>query len=154
MKTFAALILWSASLAACAQAPLGGPPHGPGAPSPEALATIPGLTAAQQAEVRKILVERRDAHEAVATKSRAEHDAAAKKDRSEHERIDEQSAERLRKLLGDDGFRAFAQWQLEHRPGEAGHMPGRPGAPRHGAHPSDGDKVAAAPERDDDDTDD
>ncbi len=155
-KTIAALILWSASLAACAQAPMGGPPHGPGAPSPEALATIPNLSAAQQTELRKILVERRDAHESVETKARVERDALAKKDRSEHERIDEQSAERLRKLLGDDGYRQFAEWQLAHHGGGPGRGPGSgpPGSPRRGPHPAGGDKVAAAVDAAGDDADD
>src|SRR5262249_26999316 len=108
MKLFAALILSAAALGADAQPmPHEGPPRGPGAPSPEALATIPDLTAALQSELRKLLIERRDEHEAAAAKSRAERDALAKKDRAEHERIDEQSADRLRKLLGDDGYRRF-----------------------------------------------
>ncbi len=145
MKMIAALILCSASLAAYAQAPMGGPPHAHGLPSAEALATVPNLTAAQQIEVRKILVERRDAHEAAAAKSRAERDAMAKKDRAEHERIDDQSSDRLRKLLGDDGFRQFAEWQMTHRPGPGGaeHGPGMPGGPRHGPHQPGAGKGAA-----------
>lgn len=156
MKIIAALILCTASLAANAQAPMGGPPHPPGLPSAEALATIPNLTAAQQIEVRKILVERRDAHEAVAAKSRAERDALAKKDRGEHERIDDQSSDRLRKLLGDDGYRQFAEWQLAHRPGPGGgeHGPGGQDGPRHGPYPQGAGKVAAMPGAPTDDLDD
>jgi hypothetical protein len=146
MKTIAALILWSWTLAACAQAPMGGSPRPPGPPSPEALATVPNLTATQQTELRKILIERRDAHEAIEAKSRAEHEAVAKKDRGEHERIDEQSADRLRKLLGDDGFRQFAQWRLEHHGGGSGPAPGPRDAPRHGAHPPGAGKVSALPD--------
>lgn len=147
MKLMAALILCSASLAAYAQAPMGGPPPPRGLPSAEALATVPNLTAAQQIEVRKILVERRDAHEAAAAKSRAERDALGRKDRAEHERIDDQSTDRLRKLLGDDGFRQFAEWQLAHRPAPGGgeHGPGEPGGPRHGPHPPGAGKVGAMP---------
>jgi hypothetical protein len=156
-RAIAILILWSATLAAAAQPPpAGAPPHPPGPSSPEALATIPDLTAMQQTELRKILLDRRDAHEAVESKSRAEHDALAKKDRSEHERIDEAGAERLRKLLGDDGFRQFAQWQFAHHPGggEPGAGPQGPhGAPRHGPHPASG-KVALGPDTDIDQDDD
>src|ERR1700752_4352298 len=123
----ATLILSAIGVGAVAQSMPGAPgPHPPpmsGPFSPEALATIPDLTAVQQTELRKILVERRDAHEATAAKSRAEHDALAKKDRAEHERIDDENATRLRKLLGDDGYRRFAEWELAH------HGPGRgPGA--------------------------
>jgi len=155
MKMIAALILYSASLAAHAQAPMGGPPHPPGLPSAEALATVPNLTAAQQIEVRKILLERRDAHEAAAAKSRAERDGLAKKDRAEHERIDDQSTDRLRKLLGDDGFRQFAEWQLAHRSGPGGpeRGPGMPDGPRHGPH-QPGGKVATMPGATSDDRDD
>jgi hypothetical protein len=151
MKTLAALILWTASLAASAQAPMGGPPRPPGPPSSEALATVPNLTATQQSELRKILIEQRDAHEAVEAKSRAEYEAAAKKDRGEHERIEEQTADRLRKLLGDDAFRQFAQWQLEHHPGGSGPAPGPRDAPRRGEHAPGAGKVAALPDATSDD---
>jgi hypothetical protein len=143
MKSLCALILWSLTSAAFAQAPFG-PHHPPGPPSPEALATIPNLTPAQQIELRRILLDERDAHEAIASKARAEREARAKKDRGEHERVDEQGAERLRKLLGDDGFRQFAEWQFAHR-GGPGHAPGEgpgPDANRRGAHRPGADKVA------------
>lgn len=150
MKSFAALILWSTAIAASAQGmPPGGPPHPHRVPSPEALATIPNLTAAQQVEVHKILLDSRDAHEAVATKARAERDALMKKTRAEHERIEEQSAERLRKLLGDDGFRQFAEWQLAHRPGRGrGFGRGGPGGhgPHRGPHPPGPDRTETMPD--------
>lgn len=98
-------------------------PPGPPGPSPtprlEELATISGLSAAQQVEVHKILIERRDAHEALATKQRAELDALRTKGRNEHERIDEQSAERLRKQLGEEAYGRFAAWQIGHHRGIA-----------------------------------
>jgi len=88
--------------------PMPPPGDGPmgGVPSPEMLALIPGLTVAQQIEVRKILIARRDAS-----------DALRDKERIEHERVDDQSAERLRKLLGEDGYRTFAQSTSPHGPG-------------------------------------
>ena len=153
MKSIAALILWSVALGVGAQPAPGGPPHAPGAPSPEALATIPNLSAAQQVELRRILIERRDAHDMQAAKTRGEREALARKDRGEHERIDEQSAERLRKLLGDDGYKAFAEWQMAHRGPPHGPAPGPgmgPGGPRHGPR-GPGDKVAFGPPGADDD---
>ena len=114
------------------------PPPMAGPLSPEALATIPDLTSTQQTELRKILIERRDAHEAVAAKSRAEREVQAKKDRTEHERIDDESAVRLRKLLGDDGYSRFAEWQLAHRgPGGPGPGPRGPDS-RRGPHANGG----------------
>ena len=147
-KILAALLLSGLAATAVAQGmPPGGPPHGPGMVSPELLATIPGLTAAQQADLRKLLVERRDAHEAVGAKSRAERDALRKKDRAEHERIDSESAERERKLLGDDGYRRFAEWQLMHH----GPPHGPWGGPMHGRPPAPGEakKTALVPTPDD-----
>jgi len=105
----------------------GAPPPGPQGPlSPEALATVPDLNAAQQIEVRKILLQRRDAHDTLRAKELAEREAARARSRTEHERIDDESSARLRKLLGDDGYRNLAQWLLP-RGREAG--PGRPHAP-------------------------
>ena len=133
-KMLAALLLsGSAATAVAQEMPPAGRPHGPGMVSPELLATIPDLTTVQQADLRKLLLERRDAHEAVEAKSRAERDALRKKDRAEHERIDSESAERVRKMLGDDGYRRFAEWQLSHHgpphgPGD-GPMRGRPPGP-------------------------
>jgi hypothetical protein len=97
------------------------PPGPPAAPLAEEAATIPGLTTAQQAEVRKILIQRRDAQDAEHIRLRAEFDALRVKERNERERIDEQNSEQLHKLLGDDGYRQYAQWDLAHR------RPPRPG---------------------------
>ena len=151
-KILAALLLSGLAATAVAQGmPPGGQPPGPGMISPELLATIPDLTAAQQADLRKLLLERRDAHEAAAAKSRAEHDALMKKDRAEHERIDNESAERARKLLGDDGYRRFAEWQLMHR----GPPHGPWGGSTHGRPPTPGEakKMALVPAPDDGDDD-
>jgi hypothetical protein len=127
-------------------APPGSPPP-PGPPPPEVLATVPDLTPAQQTEVRKILVERRDAQEAAQAKARVEFDALRVKERGERERIDEQSADRLRKLLGDDGYRKFAEWELSHRgPQGPGAGPGGgPHPPMRGDHPGKGDAPPPAP---------
>lgn len=104
--------------------PPGGAPH---APSSEELATVPNLSAAEQVELRKILIQRRNAHEAAHEKARAEFDALHAKERSEHERIDEQASEQARKLLGEEGYRNFAQWDLAHRgPPGAGAGPHAP----------------------------
>ncbi len=88
-----------------------GPPDAGRVPSPEALATLPGLGAAQQAELRRILLERRDQIEGVMDKAHAELQAQHKRLRAERERIDEQTAEKLRKALGEDGYRAYAEWR-------------------------------------------
>lgn len=90
-----------------------GPPAPPApppldAPSPEALARVPGLDAAKQVEVRKLLLQRRDAHEALRAKEDAERDAMRLRYRAEHERIDDDSSARLRTLLGGDGYHALA----------------------------------------------
>lgn len=157
MKHLMATLILSAIGANAVAQPMPGP--GPGMPpappmmgrlSPEALATVPDTTAAQQVELRKILVERRDAHEAVEAKARAERDALAKKDRAEHERIDNESAERLRKLLGDDGYRRFAEWQFAHH----GPPHGPAGGPPHGGGPVPGPgKMSLLPEPADGDDD-
>lgn len=114
VKRTALVLLLAASCATIAHARFA-PPPGPPTPSAEMLATIPSLTTAQQIELRKILIERRDAHDAASTRSHDAFEVQRKKDRAEHERIDDQSSERVRKLLGDDGFRRYAQWQLSHR---------------------------------------
>lgn len=94
-----------------------GAPHPPGPPmlSPEMLATATGLSAEQQVEVRRILIERRDAHEALRARDAAARAEAMAKSRAAHERIDDESSARLRKLLGDDGYRKFAEWLLPPR---------------------------------------
>jgi hypothetical protein len=133
-RTPLAILLFAivcATGAASAQVPPPGPPGG-GVPPAEALATIPNLTAAQQTEVRRILVQRRDAEEAAQAKARSEFDALRVKQRTEHERIEDQTSEQLRKALGDDGFRAYAEWSLAHR-GPPGGGPRGP-MPPHGGH--------------------
>ncbi|MEO8804198.1 MAG: hypothetical protein ABI304_06380 [Rudaea sp.] len=114
------------------------PPHpgSRGLPSMEALATVPSLSVAQQIELRKILIQRRDAQQAARAKTRAEFDALRVKGRNERERIDDQTSEQLRKLLGDDGYRHYAEWDLDHhgrRGGVDPHPSMRPrGGGRHG----------------------
>jgi hypothetical protein len=117
------LILLAAFCAARAVAQQ--PPPPPMVPPAEELATVPGLSAAQQADVRKILIQRRDAHEAARDKTRTEMDALRTKERNEHERIDGQFSEQLRKLLGDEGYRNFAEWSLAHRGPHQPTMPPR-----------------------------
>lgn len=119
------------------------PAPGGHVPAAEELATLPGASAAQQAEIRKILLQRRDAQETLRESMRAQFDALHTKERSEHERIDDQASAQLRKLLGDDGYRAYAEWTLAHRgpphgmgppPGADGHFgPGMGGRPERGA---------------------
>jgi hypothetical protein len=85
---------------------------------------VPDLDASKQVEVRKLLIQRRDAHDALRAKEDAERDATRTRYRAEHERIDDDSSARLRKLLGDDGYRALAGWLV----GPHGGMgPGAPG---------------------------
>jgi hypothetical protein len=141
------LTLLLASAAAAAQpiteiaGPLPPPRPGPGpshVPSPEELATVPELDAAQQAEVRKILIQRRDAHDALRATEAAEREAARSRSRAEHERIDDDSSTRLRKLLGEDRYRKLATWLAPRREnvffrtrgpmGPHGPAPGAPGA--------------------------
>lgn len=102
--------------------PMGPMPPGPPGdrvPPAEALATAPGLTPAQQVEVRKILIQRRDADEAACDKIRTQMEALRTQERNERERIDTQASDQLRKLLGDDGYRRFAEWNLANRgPGD------------------------------------
>ncbi|HEX5122875.1 MAG TPA: hypothetical protein VFV97_06480 [Rhodanobacteraceae bacterium] len=134
-------LLLAAGAAEAQQMPPGppGPPPHPqgGAPSPEALASIPDLDAAKQIEVRKILIQRRDAHDALRAKEDAEREAARTRYRAEHERIDDESSARLRKLLGDDGYRTLSAWLVSPRGGmrPGGPGPDRPrgGPPRPGA---------------------
>jgi len=109
--------LLAAGAAQAQPAPRNGlPPPAGGLMSPEALATVPDLSPAQQIEVRKILIQRRDAHDAVRAKERSERDAQMARVRAEDERIDDASSAQLRKLLGDDGYRALAQWLSQAHP--------------------------------------
>jgi hypothetical protein len=129
------LLLAAAICAAGAVAQQLPPP--PMVPRAEELATVPDLSAAQQAEVRKILIQRRDAQEAAHDKTRTEMEALRTRERNEHERIDGQTSDQLRKLLGDDGYRNYAEWSLAHRGGPHA-MP-----PHHG--PGDGPGMEHAP---------
>jgi len=140
-------ILLAAGAAQAQPLPAGrGAPPPPGAPSPEALASVPGLDAAQQIEVRRILIQRRDAHDTLRAKEMADREAQMARSRVEHERIDDDSSARLRKLLGDDGYRNFAEWLV---PQVRENGPMRPPMPRaaHGPAPSVGfiDPPASAP---------
>jgi hypothetical protein len=151
-NTLLTLLLGAGAAQAQPMPPPGGPHGGPsphGAPSPEALATVPGLDAAQQVEVRRILLERRDAHDGLRAKEDAERMALQTRYRAEHEKIDDDASARLRKLLGDEGYRNLAAWLApdRHGPGTM-HPPGpptdesrAPGAPRVG----DNAPPAAAP---------
>jgi len=120
------------ALAACAtsraQMP---PPPDDAVPPAQMLATAPELSAAQQAQIRQILIQRRDADEQIHQKARAEIEALHTRERAEHEKAEAQAGDALRKLLGDEGYRRFAEWQLMHR-GPRGIGPH--GAPPHG-HP-------------------
>lgn len=91
-------------------------PPGPRIPSAEMLATVDGLNAGQQAEVRRILRERRDAEEALRERLRGERDALEQRERTERERIEDQSAQKLRTALGEDGYRAYARWAAQRGP--------------------------------------
>lgn len=112
-KLLLAILLGTGSVAATAQPEP--PPHGPFLPRAEELATLPGVSAAQQAEIRQVLIQRRNAQEDIHAKFRQQFDTLHAKERSEHERVDEQASDQLRKLLGEEGYRAYAQWRLAHR---------------------------------------
>lgn len=130
MHKFLALILFaSASAGAWAQPP----PPPPPIPSPLELATIPGVSVTQQLELRKILVQGRDAAEALHRRQHAEFEALHTKYRGEHERLAEATDANVRKLLGEEGYKHFAEWQLAQRrgPPHAG-PPGMRGGPRDG----------------------
>lgn len=117
-----------------AHGPVGGPMRGPGIPPPELLATIDGLGASQQADIRKILREQRDALDTLRTRTRGEHEAIEERERGDRERIEDQTAQKLRTALGEDGYRAYARWLVQRGPTP---MPPRP-APR-------GDRADAPP---------
>lgn len=115
-----------------ARGPGGGPMHGPGVPPAELLATIDGLDASQQADIRKILREQRDAFDALRERSRGEREAIEQRERGERERIEDQTAQKLRSALGEDGYRAYARWSMQPGP-----MPPRGALP--------GERAAAPP---------
>lgn len=131
------------SLAAAQSAPPPGPgpmgpdptghvPMGPGhVPSPAELATLPGLSTAQQQQLRQLLIQRRDAHEALRQREQAARD-----------KIDTDSASRIRSLLGEKEYVRYAEWSL--RRGPHGHA-GPPGGDASLLPPDlDGDNPAPA----------
>jgi len=134
----AALCATLAGFDAGAQAPGPmGPPHGGRVPSEEMLATS-DLTPAQQADVRRILTQKRDALDAAESKLRTQMEALHKQMRDDHERIDSQTSDQLRKALGEDAFKRYAEWSLHH---DHGPMDGPPHGPgMRGMHGPRGDK--------------
>jgi len=112
--------------------PMGPPGHAPGerVPSAEVLATS-DLTPAQQADVRRILLQKRDTLDAAESKLHAQAEALHKQMRDEHERIETQTSEQLRKALGEDAYKRYAEWSLHH---EHGPMMGPDGLGPHGMH--------------------
>lgn len=126
------LILAAALCATLAGFDAGAHPPGPMGPSPgghvpsaEMLATS-DLTPAQQAEVRRILTQKRDALDAAESKLHAQMETLHKQMRDDHERIESQTSDQLRKALGDDAFKKYAEWSLRHEHGPMG-GPGGPG---------------------------
>lgn len=142
IRTLLITVLLAAGTAEAQGLPPGlpGPPPPQGAPSPEALATVPDLDAAKQIEARRILIQRRDAHDTLRAKEDAEREAARARYRAEHERIDDESSAKLRKLLGEDAYRALAAWLVAPR----GIGPEQPRGPHPGARFND-HPAAAAP---------
>lgn len=69
----------------------------------ELLATLPDTTAAQQETIHRIESERRSAYADLFAKQR-----------TERERIDAETAQKLRKALGDEGYRNYAEWKMSH----------------------------------------
>lgn len=110
-----ALLVALSAPAAIAQPPAHAAGHAARVPSAEQLATIPSLSSAQQVELHKVLVERRDAMESAREKSRAAWQAQREHNRAERARIDQDYSARMRQALGDEGFASFAQWQSEQR---------------------------------------
>ena len=137
----AALFAAFAAVDAGAQMGPPGPPPGGHVPSAEMLATS-DLTPAQQADVRRILLQQRDAFDAAASKVHAQMEALHKQMRDEHERIDAQTSDQLRKALGDDAYKKYAEWAMRH---EHGPMEGPHGPGMHGPHGPHGDGPGAPP---------
>jgi Spy/CpxP family protein refolding chaperone len=135
-----ALLTAMAAFDAGAQAmgPPPGHPHDEHVPSAELLATS-DLTPAQQADVRRILLQKRDAFDAAESKLHAQFEALHKQMRDEHERIEAQTSDQLRKALGEDAYKRYAEWSVHH---EHGPMMG-PGA--HGMHGPHDHKDGAPP---------
>lgn len=89
----------------------------------EMLATLPDTSAAQQETIHRIENERRSAYADLFAKQRAE-----------RERIDADTAQKLRKALGDEGYRKYAEWKLSHGHGRGEgrmHARGKHGDRRH-----------------------
>jgi hypothetical protein len=135
--TLAALLAAGAACAAPPRPQSGGPdaadmppPAAARVPADETLATIYGLTVAQQQQIRTILRERRDAERALHERMRSERDALARKDEAEHDRISDHTTQELRSALGDKGYLAWARWQSMQGPHPAHPFgpPGRDGA--------------------------
>lgn len=81
-------------------------PPGPRGVSQEQLATVPDLTTAQQDAIYRIESERRAAHKALLDK-----------ERPAHRQIEEQTTQKLRAALGDEGYATYAAWKLERHAG-------------------------------------
>jgi hypothetical protein len=138
-----ALLTAMAAFDAGAQA-MGPPPdhaHGEQVPSAEMLATS-DLSPAQQADVRRILLQKREAFDAAEGKVHAQLEALHKQMRDEHERIEAQTSDQLRKALGEDAYKRYAEWSLHH---EHGPMMGPGGPGVHGMHNPHDRKDGAPP---------
>lgn len=88
------------------------PGRAPASTPHETLVLMPGIDAAQAAEIRRIEAGRRDAHDQLAIRQRGE-----------HARIDDETERKLRQRLGDDGYRDYIRWKSgsmrSPRPGHA-----------------------------------
>lgn len=120
------------------------PPRSGPVPSAETLATIEGLTPAQQDKVRGILRERRDAEDALRARMRAEHEELARKEREERDRIGDRATRSLRDALGEDGYRAWAHWAAHHTGSPGAALP-PPAATRSMPTPTPGGRQAPPP---------
>jgi hypothetical protein len=128
-KPMKRLILAAALFATLAGFDAGAHPPGPmpggHVPSAEMLAAS-DLTPAQQADVRRILTQKRDALDTAESKLHTQMEALHKQMRDEHEHIETQTSEQLRKSLGEDAYKRYAEWSLrhEHGPMDGLHGPG------------------------------
>lgn len=109
------LLLLACPMAAAQSVPPPGLP-GPGmVPSPAMLATLPGLSVSQQQQLRQLLLQRRDAREALFQREQAA-----------LEQIDTDSANRIRSLLGEQAYVRYAQWSMGGPAGPGGQNPPPP----------------------------
>ena len=110
------LALLASATAFAQMPPPGAPPgkHRGDVPSAVALATIPGLSATQQTQLRHILIEQRKAMDSARQQWRKDFEALRLKQRNERDRIEDQTTQRLRKALGDSGYKAYAEWRMKH----------------------------------------